>query len=349
MHPCPLIHATSFSGRPAAHAASKHRPGPGATVAAARAAPVRPHSTAPRRARPVSRKPCRPGKSRRGRGAGRAGARQAQPRSGGARPARPGPTRARPVCHRRPFLPSAMTRLMRSFISPISTVCPTKSFWSRLVAPREPGPARKSRADWKSDISPAGTVRRGRGSGGRGGGETRERSTAGGAGWLLQATDHSDDGTPTQPSFAPACFRECCVIYDLTVPPPPSPPLRPPQTAGAPGGLPRPAGKEAPPLAAGRRGGVHLLPWQAAPRWGGEVRAGGGARALHVSAPRWGVGGAKGPRKTGRRREAQRRRRGATRERAGPCLGMRAGQGERTLFARQQGFFPHCDYLVVWR
>lgn len=53
VHPCSLIHATSLSGRPAAHTASKHRPGPGPTAAAARAAPVRPHSTAPRRARPA--------------------------------------------------------------------------------------------------------------------------------------------------------------------------------------------------------------------------------------------------------------------------------------------------------
>lgn len=37
-------------------------------------------------------------------------------------------------------------------MSPSSTTCPTKSFWSRLAAPDEPGPAKKSRADWKRDI-----------------------------------------------------------------------------------------------------------------------------------------------------------------------------------------------------
>lgn len=48
--------------------------------------------------------------------------------------------------------PSAITRFILSFMSPSSTTCPTKSFWSRLAAPDEPGPAKKSRADWKRDI-----------------------------------------------------------------------------------------------------------------------------------------------------------------------------------------------------
>lgn len=37
-------------------------------------------------------------------------------------------------------------------MSPSSTTCPTKSFWSRQAAPDEPGPARKSNADWNRDI-----------------------------------------------------------------------------------------------------------------------------------------------------------------------------------------------------
>lgn len=52
-----------------------------------------------------------------------------------------------------PHTPSAMTFLIRSFISPISTTCPTKSFWSRLAAPKEPGPAKNSSADCKSDMA----------------------------------------------------------------------------------------------------------------------------------------------------------------------------------------------------
>ncbi|TNN44628.1 Acetoacetyl-CoA synthetase [Liparis tanakae] len=37
-------------------------------------------------------------------------------------------------------------------MSPSSTTCPTKSFWSRPAPPAEPGPARKSSADWNRDI-----------------------------------------------------------------------------------------------------------------------------------------------------------------------------------------------------
>lgn len=52
--------------------------------------------------------------------------------------------------------PSARTRRTRSRSSPSSTVCPTKSVWSRPAAPpREPGPARKSSADCSSDMATA--------------------------------------------------------------------------------------------------------------------------------------------------------------------------------------------------
>lgn len=50
--------------------------------------------------------------------------------------------------------PSARTRRTRSRSSPSSTVCPTKSVWSRPAAPpKEPGPARKSNADCSSDMA----------------------------------------------------------------------------------------------------------------------------------------------------------------------------------------------------
>lgn len=64
-----------------------------------------------------------------------------------------------------PASPSARTRRTRSRSSPISTVCPTKSVWSRPAAPpREPGPARKSSADCSSDMVAARGGRRTEGS-----------------------------------------------------------------------------------------------------------------------------------------------------------------------------------------
>lgn len=118
----------------------------------------------------------------------------------------------------RPLLPSAMTRLMRSFMSPISTVCPTKSFWSRLAAPREPGPARKSSADWKSDMAPSRQWNRT--------GREEMEAERDGVGRLRRGTESRGESpsacstlsSGARPS-APGGFRERCVTYALLVPP----------------------------------------------------------------------------------------------------------------------------------
>lgn len=79
------------------------------------------------------------------------------------RPPRPAPRPATPRWPPAPgpapparASPSARTRRTRSRSSPSSTVCPTKSVWSRPAAPpKEPGPAKKSSADCSSDMAAA--------------------------------------------------------------------------------------------------------------------------------------------------------------------------------------------------
>lgn len=373
MHPRPLIkeaakEATSLSERPAARAAESHWLWP-----AGRRRPSDPARS------PLAERSLPRGKT----GLGRAPGPEGKPSTAPQRrslplPARPGPPGA--ACRHCPLLPSAMTRLMRSFMSPISTVCPTKSFWSRLAAPREPGPARKSRADWKSDMAPAGTAGRS--------GEAERGAAAGAVGGWGRVCRGRGRGGAAPPSYRArrrgwagcpfghcslrsGCFRDRCVIYDLTfLPPPARPPARRPRQPGRWTDVPAPGRRTCPwrrrsgaegeisscrPASvvrhrpAGSGGSPEDVGWgrSAGTQRSASVYRGGAQRASRRGSWRPGDGGPGAPSclpskvlcggEPPRHEGGAAGRRSAAREQPwapGPCGGIRARAGRRVCFLR---------------